>query len=115
MAILFATNLHLPLLQVVAWAGMVIRYSADTTVNEAVKMTFDGEHPCPLCCAIRKAQEEPRQELNAPASSDRIDLIAHSAASWNHISIVHSGFKLPGAHGTPLRQPPPVPPPRAAA
>ncbi len=40
---------HWGMLQVVAWTGMVITYSRDASLGEAVRKTFDGDHPCALC------------------------------------------------------------------
>lgn len=45
-------------LQVVAWSGMLINYSSEVGLVEAVDQTFDGQHPCGLCVAIKTAQEE---------------------------------------------------------
>lgn len=44
-------------MQGVAWVGMTISYSSDGGFVEGVKKTFDGDHPCRLCCAIQKEME----------------------------------------------------------
>ena len=44
-------------LQTVAWTKMVIDYSQQATVSEALAKTFDGNHPCGLCKKITKAKE----------------------------------------------------------
>lgn len=51
-----AGNLHLPVLQAVAWSRMMASYSRDFSVADAIEMTFDGDHPCPMCKSIKKAQ-----------------------------------------------------------
>lgn len=43
-------------LQLMAWAGMAVTYTAESGVAEGLKETFDGEHPCPLCVAIAAAE-----------------------------------------------------------
>jgi hypothetical protein len=48
-ALVVTLGAHWALLQTVAWVGMIITYSQETTLAEAVEMTFDGEHPCRLC------------------------------------------------------------------
>jgi hypothetical protein len=58
LSFLCASNAHLPVLQIVAWAGMITKYSQQRSLAEAVKMTFDGEHPCRMCKAIKKQQEQ---------------------------------------------------------
>ena len=61
-------NLHLPALQLAAWTGMLITYSQDRSLADAAEMTFDGEHPCPMCVAIKKQQAAERGEwTSAPA------------------------------------------------
>lgn len=67
-AVLVANNLHLPLLQVTAWVRMLFSYSQDNSVATAIEMTFDGEHPCPMCKKIQKAEGSSGSDrLSAPA------------------------------------------------
>lgn len=47
----------LAVLQVVAWSGMIVARTTEQGVAAAVESTFDGEHPCPLCKALKTAQE----------------------------------------------------------
>jgi len=62
-------GLHWALLQTVAWTGMIISYSQDNTLREAVTMTFDGEHPCPMCKAIQQGRTaEKQQEKISPVN-----------------------------------------------
>ncbi|MES2705096.1 MAG: hypothetical protein V4726_00695 [Verrucomicrobiota bacterium] len=44
-------------LQAVAWAGMLVSRTAEAGVAAAVKTTFDGEHPCSLCTAIKESEK----------------------------------------------------------
>jgi len=48
-------------LQTIAWAKMVIEYSRDTSVGEALSKTFDGNHPCGMCKKISKVRSEERK------------------------------------------------------
>ena len=48
-------------LQSIAWAKMVVEYSRDTSVGEALSKTFDGEHPCGMCKKISKVRSEERK------------------------------------------------------
>ena len=74
-ALVFSLGLHWALLQTVAWAGMVISYSRDASLKQAVSMTFDGEHPCPLCKAIKKGQaEEKKQDGQQSRPGSKADL-----------------------------------------
>ncbi|MCC6234859.1 MAG: hypothetical protein IT580_19610, partial [Verrucomicrobiales bacterium] len=51
LALVLATGLHWAVLQGVAWTGMLVTYSRDASLAEAVSRTLDGEHPCALCRA----------------------------------------------------------------
>ncbi len=58
---------HWVVLQVTAWTGMLVARSQTEGVAEAVKTTFDGEHPCVMCSAIESGQkEEKRNDMDAP-------------------------------------------------
>ncbi len=64
---LYLSGAHWAVLQVTAWTGMLISRSQTEGVVEAVKTTFDGEHPCPMCCVIESGQkEEKRNAMDAP-------------------------------------------------
>jgi hypothetical protein len=64
------------LAQCVAWAGMLVNYSQQATVAEAVEMTFDGKHPCRLCLAIQEAEKksDPAKPAPLPSSSELMKL-----------------------------------------
>lgn len=71
-------HLDLPVLQVVAWGGMLVRYSREAPLREAVTKTFDGEHPCALCLTIRdEVQEIPRNQLRATPPPE-VSLVAET-------------------------------------
>jgi len=61
LALASSIGLHWAFLQVVAWTGMVISYSQDRPVTEAVSDTFDGHHPCKLCKQIAKGKRSERK------------------------------------------------------
>ena len=47
---------------------MIVARSQKAAVSVAVEETFDGEHPCRMCVAIQKGQEEEKeQERKLPA------------------------------------------------
>ena len=50
------------LLQSVAWLGMLVTYSHQASLAQAVSMTFDGKHPCRLCHLVREGQAKEQQE-----------------------------------------------------
>jgi hypothetical protein len=43
---------HWAALQSVAWTNMLVSYSQQVPLREAIAKTFDGAHPCSLCHAV---------------------------------------------------------------
>jgi hypothetical protein len=109
------------LVQVYAWAGMLVSYSQDDGLLQAAKDTFSGEKPCELCHKIAAAkQSEPDgdKEPLTPLGSGKLlqEMIATEvvdARPPRATDFVADGFAcvLP-----PLEcgsSAPPIPPPRA--
>ena len=108
-------KMHLPLLQVVAWTGMVVKYAQTAPLSTAIEMTFDGDHPCPLCLAIRKAQVGTTQEMKAPAPPENLLMIAPPDHPFVTLRLAMDGLPHPDFPAPGLSYRPPVPPPRSAA
>jgi hypothetical protein len=60
-ALACSLGLHWGFLQSVAWVGMVVSYSQDGGVGQALAKTFDGKHPCPLCQAIATGKKSEKK------------------------------------------------------
>ncbi len=110
LALAGAANLHLPMLQVVAWTGMLASYSQDRSMAEAVEMTFDGEHPCPMCKAIKKQQEQ-KPDLKCAAQAPSPVYFLHVATPWiqtlDLLDILPvAAYPAPGGGTLPQRMPP---------
>jgi hypothetical protein len=60
-ALACSIGLHWGFLQSAAWVGMVVNYSHDGTVGEALAKTFDGKHPCALCKAIAAGKKSEKK------------------------------------------------------
>jgi len=109
----FALGLHLVCLQSAAWTGMLVRYSRTDTFAQALAKTFDGKHPCKLCCLVQKEAHSTGKKA-APNVQVKLDLSL----------LERTVFLLPPspalAHFPPLSpdcrssESPPVPPPRLA-
>jgi hypothetical protein len=123
---LFLGCLHLiggpyAILQVYAWTNMLVSYSQEGSLKQAVTDTFSGEKPCHLCKKIAKAKstessgKKQHAPLPPPASKLFNDLFPPTIAS------------LSAPYSSPFPQPvfltgeellslsasgPPVPPPR---
>jgi len=82
-AVLAAGGGHWALLQTFAWARMLVEYSARNSLAEAVEMTFDGKHPCPMCLKMEKGRkQERRQPMNVELR--KLDLFFESRPFANH-------------------------------
>lgn len=59
-------GVHWFALQSVGWASMLVSRSQTAGWQEAVRTTFDGEHPCEVCKLVsagRKAEKQPVVEF----------------------------------------------------
>ncbi len=105
-------GLHWAALQSAAWATMLVKRSQSGSLAMAVKTTFDGQHPCPLCEIVRAGKNAEKKsetvvrvtklewvlqsfEVALPAVPDA-DLLSRPVTN------------LPGCH----TDAPPLPPPR---
>ena len=74
LALCFSVGLQWVVLQGIAWTGMMIKFSQQDSIAEAVSKTFDGEHPCPLCKAVQNGMDGSGQSddtSTAPSSKDQ--------------------------------------------
>ena len=101
---------HWGLLQSAAWVGMMVNYSCQGSIKDAVTKTFDGQHPCPLCKLVRegkKSEKKPEAQQNVK----KIDLFAGQAAAFHFPPL-----PVPALPFSPLTvtrtDPPLLPPPR---
>lgn len=60
--LVLSLNLQWVLLQTVAWTGMIVSYSQVNSFTEALRMTFDGKHPCPLCKVVEAGRDEAKDQ-----------------------------------------------------
>lgn len=72
-------GVHWELVQSVAWVGMIVNYSRQTSLSEAVSKTFDGQHPCCLCKLIRAGKSQEKKH-DAWQTVKNIDLFADAGA-----------------------------------
>ncbi len=56
---------HWAVLQSVAWTGMLLEYSKDSSVSTALIKTFGGKDPCQMCRTIEEGRQK---ETRLPAS-----------------------------------------------
>ena len=110
-ALALSIGLHWELLQSVAWVGMIVDYSQNAPLTEALAKTFDGNHPCRLCQEIAKGKRSEKKtecvsvgkklEFLYPSEAFVFSAPSHSwEVHWPE-STLRSALRLP-----------PVPPPR---
>jgi len=61
LALASSIGLHWAFFQTLAWAQMVISYSQNAPLSEALVKTFDGKHPCKLCKNIAESKRTEKQ------------------------------------------------------
>ncbi|HEV2247330.1 MAG TPA: hypothetical protein VGW37_11815 [Terriglobia bacterium] len=111
-ALASSIGLHWGFLQSVAWMGMVVNYSQNGSVSEALAKTFDGKHPCALCKAISTAKKSEKKS-EFPATGKKFEF------SYSRTLFVFSAptyFWMAGAveeNADLLNHSPPVPPPKS--
>ena len=112
-ALACSIGLHWGFLQSVAWVGMVVSYSQDGSVGEALAKTFDGKHPCALCKAIA-AGKKSEKKSEFPVAGKKFEF-SYSATVFVFSAPTHfwkaAGLEV-GADS--LSHAPPVPPPKLA-
>jgi hypothetical protein len=94
-----------------AWVGMVVRYSQDGTLGEALEKTLDGQHPCALCKALAAAKKS-QKKSEFPAAGKKFEF-SYSATVFLFSPPMHcweTGALEDRADS--LNDSPPVPPPR---
>ena len=57
-ALLLGCGAQWGVLRTVAWTGMIISYSKNSTFLVAIRQTFSGERPCNLCVTIDEAEKQ---------------------------------------------------------
>lgn len=78
-ALMISIGAQWVVLQSAAWIGMAVSYSIETrSVSEGLSKTFDGEHPCKLCCMVEKGTDAEKKETKKEESKQKVELFASS-------------------------------------
>ena len=111
--LVLSLGLHWTLLQTVAWTGMMLAYSQQSSFKEAVAKTFDGKHPCALCKIVKQGRAEEQkhqsQKINTP-----LKLVFTLGSSTEELinTSVYPSIPSPNLCAPSRTQPPPKPHPR---
>ncbi|MCX6894418.1 MAG: hypothetical protein NTZ16_02705 [Verrucomicrobia bacterium] len=110
-ALLAATGGHWAVLQSVAWTTMLAANLTTDSFGEAVSKTFDGEHPCGLCCAV-KAGKATEKKTDLPAPLKKFEYVNEAPrivfAAPTAFTLLAARVQFPDF----LSAAPPLPPPR---
>jgi hypothetical protein len=91
---------------------MLVEYSKRVSLTEAVAQTFDGQHPCDLCHAVRKGKSsEKKTDLS---DLGKVDLYCTPLAGARVYEFENVGFSNFAALALHRFDSPPTPPPRSA-
>lgn len=90
---------HLVLLQTIAWTQMIVAFSGDSSISEAVEKTFDGEHPCEMCKMVKEVKsEEEKKPVLKSAMKMEIALPSPVKVPFPHFSEIE--FRVTEYSGT---------------
>jgi hypothetical protein len=104
---------HWALLQTVAWASMIVDYSRNAALTEAVEKTFDGHHPCRICTVIQKSQGSEKKH-EALQLAKEFQLFDQPVAAYVYPSANAGSLRIFDIDSEARPHAPSVPPPRAA-
>lgn len=107
-----SVGVHWGLMQTVAWAGMIVRYTQSASFPQALEMTLDGKHPCKLCKIVQAGRAKERQEQSETPGKKLDPWIASDSVTLIFTAAPSECIELPPA-GLFRLYPPPVPPPLA--
>ena len=102
---------HWALLQTVAWTGMIISYSQDATLAEAISMTFDGEHPCKMCKVVKEGRKAEQEKPATSKTETKFDLFFPSQSLTVYAPLIlrddaRLSSNSSSRHNPPLLRPP---------
>ena len=104
---------HWLALQSLAWTEMLVKYSQQAQLSEAVSKTFDGQHPCALCRTIEQGKKSERHAPVEVAKMKPVFVLPVGSALVRCAGIPWEQ-SLPPTSGELLFEQPAVPPPRRA-
>jgi hypothetical protein len=112
-ALFLAIGGHWAVLQTVAWATMIVDYSRDGALTEAVQKTFDGRHPCQICTEIQKSRQSEKKH-EALQLLKKIELFDQHNAGFIFPSAISLSLTISNSFSEARSYAPSVPPPRVA-
>jgi len=111
-ALCCAIGLQWLALQSIAWTAMIVDYSKNASLCQAIAETLDGAHPCSLCKIVNRGKTaEKKSDLQSP--TPKIDMICASCATSLLQPFVPVEYAARDFSFDKVGRSPPVPPPRS--
>jgi hypothetical protein len=113
---LHVSGVHWLALQTVAWTGMLVARSQKAGVEEAVRTTFDGQHPCRLCEAVKEGHKQEREEMPfvVVQALAKANFLQPQVVRVPEPSVAIISYGWLECRGSARGETPPTPPPRLA-
>jgi len=105
-------GLHWITVQSVAWGMMIVKYSRECPLPQAVAKTFDGQHPCNLCKHISTEQHSPKKPETQP-SVGKPDLLCAATSRAHPNAWKDFDYSLLNSQLSKRSDRPVIPPPRS--
>jgi hypothetical protein len=113
LALCCAIGLQWLALQSIAWTAMIVDYSKNASLCEAISKTLDGAHPCSLCQIVNRGKAaEKKSDLQV--FTPKIDMICATRGTARVLLFVQFDYPTANFSVSEVRQPPSVPPPRTS-
>jgi hypothetical protein len=111
LALCCAIGLQWLALQSIAWTAMIVDFSRNASLCQAIVKTFDGAHPCSLCHVVNVGKNsEKKSDLQSPTR--KIDMICAFRTASLLQPFVPVEYAAIDFSFERLRRSPPAPPPR---
>ena len=116
LALVLSLGLHWTVLQSAAWVGMVVAYSKDASIGEALEKTFDGAHPCRFCKMVESGSksDEGKSKPDQGAKIKKLDIIPATVDGLVVLAPNAPDYLPLVQRSATKHYSPPVPPPRVA-
>jgi hypothetical protein len=101
-------------LQTIAWTGMAVTRTPQVGMEEAVRTTFDGKHPCRLCTAIAGAEKQTHKEKSPlqPSKASKLEMVQSLTVALSAPRSIDFSFNIQDLRVTARADAPRTPPPR---
>ena len=111
-ALCCAIGLQWLALQSIAWTAMIVDYSKNASLCQAIAKTLDGTHPCSLCKIVNRGKTaEKKSDLQSP--TPKIDMICVWRTASSLRPFIPFEYTVRDSCSSQIGRSPPVPPPRS--